>query len=173
MRYIDFDGVILDTEDILFYDWINHPERFNMPWDNVVRYIKRKNWQEILKNSNVINDSINILKNMDIDDTVILTKVHSLGNEGVAKINYLRELGVKQNIILVPFELRKCDVVQAKDNILIDDSLRNLMEWEEQGGYSMFFDKKENNIDSWGEYNYKQYQRVLRIDAKTNKKLSF
>ena len=21
MRYIDFDGVILDTEDVLFYEW--------------------------------------------------------------------------------------------------------------------------------------------------------
>lgn len=166
MRYIDFDGVLLDTEDILFYDWRNEPERFNMPWDTEERYVERAMWKNILKNSPVINDAIYILKNMDYKDTAILTKVHSLENEGVAKINYLRKCGVKQNIILVPFSMSKCDVVDVKDNILIDDSIRNLVEWEANGGYPMFFDRKGNNIDCWDEYNYKNYQRVLRIDAK-------
>ena len=169
MRYIDFDGVILDTEDILFYDWRNEPERFNMPWDTEERYVERARWNDILEQSSVINNAISILKNMDYKDTAILTKVHSLGNEGVAKINYLRKCGVKQNIILVPYNMSKCDVVDVRDNILIDDSIRNLVEWESMGGYPMFFDKDNSNLDSNGEYNSKKYQRVLRIDAKREK----
>lgn len=33
----------------------------------------------------------------------------------------------------------------------------------------MFFNKKENDIDSWGQYNHKGYQRVLRINEKIKK----
>ena len=142
MRYIDFDGVILDTEDILFYDWRNEPERFNMPWDTLDRYIERAMWKKILEQAPVINDAIYILKNIDCNDTSIITKVHSLDNEGAAKINYLRGCGVKQNIVLVPYNMSICDVVSAKDN---------------------------SNLDSNGEYNSKKYQRVLRIDAKREK----
>ena len=139
MRYIDFDGVILDTEDVLFYDWRHNPESYNMPWDNEARYIERANWKNVLDNSPVINDSIYILKNMDYKDVAILTKVHSLDNEGAAKINYLGSNGVKQQVILVPYSLSKTDVVMAKGNILIDDSVRNLIEWEAKGGYFIFF----------------------------------
>lgn len=166
MRYIDFDGVIMDTDDLLFNDWRKHPERYNLPWDNKIRYIQRKNWIEILNKSEIINDSINILRNMDIDDTAILTKVYSLENEGVAKIDYLRNCGIKQDIILVPYNLKKTDIVKAQGNILVDDSLKNLSDWKIHGGYPMFFDRNENNIDNCGEYNHKKYQRVLRIDSK-------
>ena len=88
---------------------------------------------------------------------------HSL-YEGEEKIRFLREHGVKLEVILAPYKLKKCEVVDAKNNILIDDSLRNLYEWEQSGGYSMFFDRDENNIDSWNQYNERGYQRVLRID---------
>ena len=168
MRYIDFDGVIMDTESVLFYDWNKYPERYNLPWDNKIRYIQRKNWKEVIDKSIIINDSINILKEMDIKNTVILTKIHSLENEGTAKIEFLRNNGIKNDIVLVPYNLKKTDMVKAYGNILIDDSLRNLSEWESMGGYPMFFDRNENNVDSWGEYNSKKYQRVLRIDSKKN-----
>lgn len=169
MRYIDFDGVIMDTDDLLFNDWRKYPERYNLPWDNIVRYIQRKDWEEILNKSEIINDGINTLKNMDINTTAILAKVYSLENEGVAKINYLRNCGIKQDVILVPYNLEKTDIVKAQGNILVDDSLKNLSDWEMQGGYPMFFDKNENNIDSFGKYNHKKYQRVLRIDSKRDK----
>lgn len=166
MRYIDFDGVILDTEDILFEEWRNSPERFELPQKEKIKYIQKKNWGKILNESPIINDSIYILNQMNIYTTAILTKIHSLENEGYEKIKFLRKCGVKQNIILVPYELKKTDVVSPFGNILIDDSLKNLKEWEQFGGYPMFFDKKENNIDSFGIYNEQGYQRVLRIDDK-------
>ena len=72
MRYISFDGVIMDTKDVLYDEWINHPERYNMPWDNEIRYIQGSNWKKVIEESEVINDAINILKEMDISDTTII-----------------------------------------------------------------------------------------------------
>lgn len=168
MRYIDFDGVILDTDEIIFAEWRKNIKKQELTEDDKIEYIKNANWEEALKKSAIINNSISILKNMDTENTTILTKIHSSDNEGYQKVKFLREQGVKQNIIVVPHRLKKTDVVNPKDNILIDDSLKNLTEWYESGGYPMFFDKKKNNIDTWGQYNDKGYQRVNRIDEEKN-----
>ncbi len=166
MKYIDFDGVILDTEDLLFYEWRKNPNRHNLSEGVKINYIINSDWRAIVNEAPIINDSINILKNMDPSKSAILTKVHSMDNEGYEKIYYLRCKGVKQNIILVPYMFRKCDIVNPIDNILIDDCLKNLDEWLEMGGYPMLFDRKKDNMDSWGVYNKNNYQRVLRIDEK-------
>ena len=106
---------------------------------------------------------------MNPKESAILTKVHST-QEADAKINYFKNLGIDQKVIPVFYPLKKNDVVDAKDNILIDDSLRNLRQWVMDGGYPMFFDKYENNIDSWDEYNVNGFQRVLRIDENIKRK---
>ena len=167
MRYIDFDGVILDTEDLLFHEWRKNPEHHFLPDEDKVVYIRNCNWRDIINNSPVINDSIYILKNMDKDASSILTKIHSL-EEGYEKIIYLRNNDVKQNVILVPYPANKTEVVKpsSSSDILIDDSLSNLQYWCKAGGYPMFFDKNDTNIDSWGLYNKNNYQRVRKIDEK-------
>lgn len=161
MRYIDLDGVILDTEDIIFNKLLFN--RNNLNEDFIFPYVVNINWAYVLKNSKEINDSINILKNMNPSESAILTRIHS-DQEADAKINYFKNIGIKQKVITVPYPLKKNEVVSASGNILIDDSLKNLREWTMAGGYPMFFDKNENNIDSWDEYNVKGFQRVLRID---------
>ena len=164
MRYIDFDGVIIDTEDLLFEEWRKIPNIEYLTEEDKIEYVKMANWKYIIENSPIINDSIYILKNIDPNNSTILTTVHSIENEAYEKIIFLRKNGVKQQIITVPYTIKKNEMVIAKDNILIDDSLRNLTYWQIDGGYPMFFDKKENNIDSWGNYNDKSYQRVLKIN---------
>lgn len=167
MRYIDLDGVILDTEkflfDVLLFDKKNLYEDFIFP------YVVNVNWAYALKHSEEINDSISLLKSMNPDESAILTKVHS-NQEADAKINYFKELGIKQEVIIVPYQYRKNDVVDAKDNILIDDCLKNLRQWIMDGGYPMFFDRNENGIDPWEEYNVKGFQKVLRIDEEIKRK---
>ena len=169
MRYIDFDGVIMESEKLLFEEWIKRPNWKELPEEEKVKYIINQNWKYILENSSDINDSLYILKHMDPNENMVLTRVHSLDNEGKEKILFLRNKGIKVPVILAPYPLKKNEIVCAKNNILVDDSLKNLEEWEKDGGYPLFFDKKENNIDSWDMYNEKGYQRVLRIDEKLKK----
>ncbi len=166
MRYVDFDGVILDTEDILFYNWRLNPNRKSLTEKDKIEYIKQSNWKQIINEAKEINDALYILKNSSILDYTILTKIHSLENEGYEKIKFLRSKGIKQNIILVPYLLRKTDIVSAKDNILIDDSIKNLIDFELDGGYSMFFNKDDLDYDNFGIKNTKPFQKVRRIDDK-------
>ena len=167
MRYIDLDGVILDTEDIIFnkllFDCSNLTEEFIFP------FVVNVNWAYVLEHAKEINDSINILRSMNPKESAILTRVHS-NQEADAKINYFKSICIKQEVIPVFYPYKKNDIVDAKDNILVDDSLRNLRYWAMDGGYPMFFDKNENGIDSWDEYNVKGFQKVLRIDENIKRK---
>lgn len=101
----------------------------------------------ILK-SEEINNSISFLKEFK-NKIEILTKVNTLDNEAVAKIKILRELGVESNIILVPFNLKKVDIVNAKNNILVDDTVHNLEDWETKKGIPIYFNKDNCDIDNW------------------------
>ena len=99
MRYVDFDGVILDTEELLFGSLRKLPNYDDLKEEDIVKYLQDINWRNILNSSSVINDSLYILKNSSIDDFIILTKIHSVDNEGIEKVRYLREKGIKQNNI--------------------------------------------------------------------------
>ena len=163
MIYIDFDGVILDTEGLLFEEWRKNPNRHNLTEDDKIKYIQRADWNYIINNSEIINDSIYYLKHIDPSQSAILTKIHSLSNEGMAKIKWLRENRVKQNIVLVPYLFKKSDVVDARGNLLVDDCLKNLDDWVDNDGYPLFFDVNDDGYDSWKQPNVKKYRRVLDL----------
>ncbi len=165
MLFIDFDGVILDTEPLLFEEWRKNPNRHSLPEIEKIRYIQNSNWEHIINDSEVINDSIYYLKHLDSSTSFILTKIHSLENEAKEKVKWLREKGVKQDVILVPYYFKKSDIVDARGNILVDDCLKNLDEWNNCDGKSIFFDMDNDNIDSWHQPNKKGYQRVLSLST--------
>ena len=158
-KYIDFDGVIKDTYYPLFEDYWERKK--NGEYVDDTEHVIRKDWIYVLEKSPIINDAIRILN--ELEDTSILTRVHSLENEGVAKIKDLRELGAKCDIILVPYQVKKTDVVSANGNILVDDAVFNLDEWTLAGGKSIFFDNKGTNVDGWGVENTK-YVRTRSLD---------
>ena len=167
MRYIDLDGVILDTERLLFHEILYNKDKKFLNEEFIMKLVININWAYILKNAKEINDSIKILKQLDSNESAILTRVHS-DQEAEAKINYFKDLGIKQQVIPVFYPYKKNDIVNAKGNILVDDCLKNLRKWAMDGGYPMFFDLKGDGIDPWGEYNVKGFQKVLRIDEKIN-----
>lgn len=136
IKYIDCDGVIFDTERGLFDEY----DRLKNMGINIKRlaYLQQLNWREWIRRAKIINDAIAIIKEHNPGDVEILTKVHSL-SEGLAKIEYFRELGIKNNIILVPNSLSKSDVVQATGNLLVDDSIKNLDDWFLHNGIPLFF----------------------------------
>ena len=162
MLYIDFDGVILDTAPLLFDDWINNPHRHLLTEEDKIRYIQSSNWHYIINNSLVINDAIYYLNNISPIKSSILTKIHSQ-QEGIEKVIWLREKGIKQSIILVPYRLKKVDMVSAKDNILVDDCLQKLREWQQCGGEPILFDIDDDGYDSWQQPNKENYPKVLNL----------
>ena len=159
-KYVDCDGVIFNSEILLFDEEYRSLQIKNE--EEKIKYIQRKDWDKILEKSEIINDAINILK--DLKDFAILTKVHSMENEGVAKIKIFRELGLKNEIILCPFTVKKSDVVDPYGNILIDDTVHILDDWKEKGGIPIFFNKNNLDIDGWGRTNTK-YVKVKSLDC--------
>jgi hypothetical protein len=163
MLYIDFDGVILDTEELLFREWRKRENHKSLPESEKIKYIKARDWNEVIYKSPIINDSIYYLNNTDPKRSTVLTRVHSLENEAATKIKWLREQKVKQNIIVVPHTVKKCDMVDPKNNILVDDALFNLDEWVELGGIPILFDYNDDGYDSWERPNIHNYQKVMRL----------
>lgn len=161
--YVDCDGVILDSEIWLFdeeYRGLNIKTE-----EEKIIYIQKKNWDQILRKSEVISNAIEILK--ELKDIAILTKVHSMRNEGVAKIKIFRDLGLKNEIILVPYTLKKTDVVCATGNILVDDTLHNLDDWKLSGGIPLYFNKNSSDVDGWGNIN-KNYTKIKSLEYLKN-----
>lgn len=142
-KYIDCDGVILDTENGLFEEYYKLKQ--NNPELKKKRYLQEINWEYWIEQSEILNDAINILKNYNPKDIDILTKVHSL-KEAVAKIKYFRKHKVENNVIIVPDEIQKSQIVNASGNILVDDSDRNLYDWESNDGIGFSFGKGESQF---------------------------
>ena len=163
-KYIDFDGVIKDTTPALFDDF---PGYSTGTYISNTEHVIKKDWIYVLANSEVIGNAVEIVNGLN--DAYILTRIHSLENEGVAKISDIRELGFRCDIILVPYQVKKTDIVSAKGNILVDDAIFNLDEWQLAGGIPIFFDLYGNNMDGWKVKNTKYTRtRTLEILRKYN-----
>ena len=90
--YVDFDGVILDTDAVLDLEYSKVKDI------NKSEFIKNYDWNNLVINSTIINNSLDNLKNSKYE-TYILSKISSL-NEGISKVKYLRDNGVLTNIHL-------------------------------------------------------------------------
>lgn len=157
--YIDFDEVLFETEDLLFEEYkILKSKGIKV---DKLNYMQNKNWEELLNKSKAINNSIEILK--ELKEASILTKVHSMENEAVSKIRKLRSLGISNEVILCPFAFKKSEIVPAKGNILVDDTIHNLDDWEEKGGIPIFFNKDNSDIDGWNDINTK-YPKIKSLE---------
>jgi len=146
--YIDFDGVILDTDSVMMNEFdgdYNSDERRN--------FVLNYDWSKLMDDRLIINNCIHYIKNSKMN-TSLLTRVSSI-KEGYNKIKYLRDKGINMDIHIVPSGISKSDVVNAKGNVLIDDKLYNLDKWNEEGGISIFFNKDNNNFDVYGHENTK------------------
>ena len=137
--FVDFDGVILDT--ISKFEELKDP---NITWDDFFLYF---NWDNFLKECDPINNSVEILKKLQLlkSDIYILTKINTV-NEMEAKIHELRyNRGIILPIIFVPYKKKKNEVIIPNDgDILIDDTLSNLIEWEKAGGIGYLYN---SNLD--------------------------
>lgn len=163
-RYIDIDGVVIDTEAGLFDEY---NRRKNMG-ENIKRlaYLQNLNWQEWIRQARVINNSISIIKEHDPSSMIFLTRIHSL-NEGSAKIEYFREQGIKNSIILVPHTLSKSSVVEAENSLLVDDTIKNLDDWSSCNGIPLFFNADGTNQSTFKEQTIinEQYPVISSLES--------
>lgn len=106
MGYIDFDGVILDTETGLFDQY--RKLKSSGIEISAEQYLAEMDWNAWIEQAAIINNSKEILKNNPSRIASILTKIHSF-EESEAKISYLRKKAVKNDVILVPrFKPGRC-----------------------------------------------------------------
>lgn len=145
IKYIDCDGVILDTETGLF-DVYNELKLMN-PELKKKQYLHDLDWDSWIEQASVLDNAVDLLKFYYCDVVKILTRVHSM-NEAIAKINYFRDNGVKNDIIIVPPGMNKTNIVDAFGNILVEDSNSNLVDWNECHGISIYYGKGESNFTS-------------------------
>ena len=157
--YLDFDGVILDTTNTLEKMMINRGlgiDAWSDPDDE--HFFFDLNWKEIIEKSKPINDSIiNIQKIIDSNlyDVSVLTHVNS-DEEGKDKQRYLNQYFENLKVIPVLYPTPKCEVVDCKNAILVDDYTGNLAVWKENGGISIKFSVKQKQYD---------YKVINRLDS--------
>ena len=136
IKYIDCDGVILDTETGLF------DEYYELKKDNPNlkkrQYLHDMDWEHWIWQAGVLNDAVYLLKNYDPRFVEILTRVHSL-DEARAKLNYFRDNGVRNNVVIVPDGVAKSRIVDAFGNVLVEDSNSNLDDWDSQHGIPIYY----------------------------------
>ena len=152
--YIDFDGVILDTWDLIFRKYYEIYKTSEIYEDEIKKLMLDIGWDYIINNSIEINNSINNIKQLLIKyEVCILSKVNSK-EEADAKKKFLIKNNIT-NMCFVPYNSKKIEYVDPHKNILIDDDLKNLEEWEQSGGISIFFNKDLSIYDSYGNKNNK------------------
>jgi len=151
--YIDFDGVILDTISVT-YEMI---KKLDLGKEEEIRdFYYNLDWDSLIKQTPQINDSIKCIKKLINNgfDVKILTHIISY-NEGLGKIKYLKKLIPELEVILVPKAIDKCDMVNPKGAILIDDFTGNLDLWNKYGGIPIKFSDSGKKS---------KYQTITKLD---------
>lgn len=137
--YIDFDGVILDTQvevDKLYYA---HGGIIDESWNKFLE--NDIDWKKLLSDSQVIGNSFEVLKELynQGQKTYIFSRVFSL-IEAQEKLNYLRSNNILTDFIICPKRTRKSEVITPnKNRILVEDSTSNAIDWKNNGGLELLF----------------------------------
>jgi len=146
--FIDCDGVIFDTITYAF----NEMRRLGVDLsdqDLITKYFKDVNWHDLIRNSGVINDSINkinYLKESDVFDLVCILTHRCSWNEGVVKDQKFSHLTPTVKVITVPKKIAKHHAVNARGNILIDDDIKKIIAWINDGGIGVLFNQNITSL---------------------------
>ncbi|MBR3161697.1 MAG: hypothetical protein IKF19_03095 [Bacilli bacterium] len=145
--YIDFDGVILNTIDVASDMYFGNKKHIGYPSRDFYESI---DWEKLIDNCHEINNSLTNLSKIiksNLYNVKILTHI-VCNKEKEAKTKYLKRIFPDLEVITVFKDYNKCDVVDCKGAILVDDYTKNLDLWESNGGISIKFSHKKKK------YNY-------------------
>ena len=137
--YIDFDGVIADTQKKIDYYFSLFDNTITPEWN---KFLANINWKrDVLSDCNEIRNSFAILKDLYKmkKNIYILSRVFSL-NEAKDKLEFLRDNGVNMTFIPSPGRIKKSEIIiPNKEKILIDDSKDNVLDWINNNGRGIYF----------------------------------
>jgi len=164
--YIDFDGVIVDTQKK-----VNELFRmFNYEISDAWNYfLANLNWKlNMLPDAKEINNSFEVLKELYKlkKDVYILSRVFSL-KEAQDKIEFLRDNGIYTDFIASPGRIEKYKVIVPNQNkILIDDSESNIKSWIDNNGKGIYFTENKIDLEVSKKINYNGENYYLNEDNK-------
>lgn len=147
--YIDFDGVILNTIEVMDRMMEEAGVLLENSSTAIQNFYLSIDWEELIPKSEQIHDSIRYIKKiMDsgLYEVHILTHVNSL-KEVESKVRYLH--GYIPNLDIIPVKIgnRKCDAVECRNAILVDDYTKNLEYWQKNGGIPVKFSLKDKKYE--------------------------
>ena len=134
--FIDFDGVIFDTEKRV----VEKKQNPDISWNE---FFEKLDQFQLLEESQVINNAIEYILECQVrsQQIAILTKIHTL-IEMEAKVKALRSRKVEVPVLFVPPHIKKSQIYLPNNGeILIDDSIKNLIDWELNGGKGIYFNE--------------------------------
>lgn len=160
--YIDFDGIIIDTWPSVLKEYYKKYSNCEVEEYKLRELFKDLNWDLILNNSRINYTNIKVLKKFNNYEIAILTKINSL-SEGKAKEKFLKNMNIDIKLKTVDIDEKKSEIVDAAGNILIDDDIKNLIEWKEKGGCAILYSKNKDGKDSDGIIN-KEFPIIYELE---------
>lgn len=146
--FIDFDGVILDSEERMLdrkYSLGLHDHKNKKEFDEYFNYtnLYPEEWDCIIRQANSINNSVEIIRELESlkRKIAILTKIHTLYEMEVKVEDLRNNRKINSPIFFVPPGIKKHNVIIPNGQLLIDDSEKNIKLWIENCGKGLVFDK--------------------------------
>lgn len=124
---------------MVYYDHSNEDE-FNQYFEYTNNHPEE--WGYIIREARSINNSVEIIRELEKlkKRIAILTKVYTL-YEMKTKVEDLRKSrNIQCPVFFVPPGIKKHQIVIPNNQILIDDSKKNVKYWIENGGRGFIFD---------------------------------
>ncbi len=147
--FIDCDGVTFNTEVFAFHEM----KRLGVNLKNsleITNFFGSFDWNILFSVGGILNNSVSRIKNLLSTNTFL--KIYALSAYSLFNGKYIsNEIEVKKKnyqkylpeveLIPVPITTPKHEYVKdmVKGNILVDNSLKNILGWQKNGGYGVFF----------------------------------
>ena len=147
--FIDCDGVILDSEQRMNKKkeergYLNHND--GKEFDDYFKLADsiEGEWEYIIEGASSLNSSVEIIRELEKmkRKLAILTKVHSLKEMQIKDSDLRQNRYIYSPIIFVPPCVKKHEIIIPNNQLLIDDSSKNINGWVQNGGVGMIFDEK-------------------------------
>lgn len=149
--FIDFDGVILDSEKRMLerkYELGFHNHKDKEEFNEYFKYteLHTEEWDYIITEASEINNSVEIIKELESRKRkiAILTKIHTLCEMKVKIENLRQKRNIMCPVFFVPPGIKKHQIIIPNKQLLIDDSRKNIEGWIENNGTGFIFDSSIN-----------------------------